>query len=190
MKKFLMIACICASIITAQKIDTLKSVSKDSVNIRALVQKQIDDARTKKVESSVKPVMQAKIEVPVMKNLQPKETANSLVNYLMTQPVQYKIYEVVSLAIICFVLLRRVIGNWGRKSKKNLKIKIGLMREEKVGGTKMNPKLAKIRKVLKNNLEIFKQDDQQMAKTARQLNVSQGELLLAARLKLFEMKKM
>jgi hypothetical protein len=65
-----------------------------------------------------------------------------------------------------------------------------MMREEKVGGAKVNPKMIKVRKFLKDNLEIFKQNDQQLAKTARQLNVSQGELLLAARLKIFEMKKM
>ncbi len=191
MKKFLIITLVCASMAVAQKVDSVYA-STDSINIKALVQKQIEDARNKKAEnfSDAQPVIQAKIEVPVIKSLQPKETSNTMISYLMSQPVQYKIYEVVSLIIIGFVLLRRIMKNYSKKSKKNLKIKIGLMREEKVGMTQTNPKLVKIRKVLKDNLEIFKQDDQQLAKTARQLNVSQGELLLAARLKFFEMKKM
>ena len=64
------------------------------------------------------------------------------------------------------------------------------MREERVGGSKENPKLAKTRRVLKENLELFKQSDGQIGKRARQLNLSKGELLLAARLKLYEVGKM
>ncbi|MDP2037823.1 MAG: hypothetical protein Q8L04_10605, partial [Ignavibacteria bacterium] len=71
-----------------------------------------------------------------------------------------------------------------------LKKKIGLMREEKVGGSKENPKLAKTRRVLKENFELLKQTDGQIGKRARQLNLSKGELLLAARLKLYEVGKM
>ncbi len=192
MKKIFLIVLAIGSFVTAQTIDTLNTATMDSVDIRALVQKQIEEARAKKVENflNVQPTAEAKIEVPVVKKVQPKEASNTLVDFFLNQPVHYMIYEVVSFFIVGFVLLRRTIKNFGKSSKKNLKIKIGLMREEKIGGAKVSPKLIKIRKLLKDNLEIFKQNDRQLARTARQLNVSQGELLLAARLKFFEMKKM
>ena len=44
--------------------------------------------------------------------------------------------------------------------------------------------------LLSENLELFKQSDGQIGKRARQLNLSKGELLLAARLKLYEVGKM
>jgi len=192
MKKIFLFVLVLGSLATAQTIDMLNFAIADSVDIKALVQKQIDEARAKQMVDSttIQPIVEAKIEIPLVKNIQTEEASSSLVGFLLRQPVQYLIYEVASFLIIGLVLLSRIIKNFGKNSKKNLKIKIGLMREEKVGGSKVNLKMIKIRKVLKDNLEIFRQDDQQLARTARQLNVSRGELLLAARLKIFEMKKM
>jgi hypothetical protein len=191
MRNVLFMLLVVGSLATAQIEDESKTASTDSVNVRAMVKKQIEDARAKKTNVYAnKPVEEARVTLPVVKNISVQESPNSTMTILMNQPVQYKIFGVLSLVIIGFVLIRRTIMNFGKSSKRNLKVKIGLMREEKVGGAKANPKMMKIRKVLKDNLDIFKQNDQQLAKTARQLNVSQGELLLAARLKFFEMKKM
>ena len=65
-----------------------------------------------------------------------------------------------------------------------------MMREEKIGSGKQNPKLIRIRKALKDKIEIFKRSEKQLSKTARQLNVAKGELMLAAKLKILEVEKM
>ena len=133
---------------------------------------------------------EVKITVPVMEEKPTVAESSFFFSFFAKLPFQYQLFILVSSGIVGFVIVRRIISTIAKNSNRNLKNRIGMMREEKVGGAKVNPKLLKIRKMLKDNLDIFKQNEKHLAKTARELNVSQGELLLAARLKFHEMKKM
>lgn len=179
--------------------DTIAFTSKDSIDIHAIVEKQIAAARERALNEILNPkpvVAETKKETVVAKtvkkeiNATKQANANPLITFILAQPWQYTVFALVSFFIIGFVLARRVIVSFTRSSKKVLKQKIGMMREEKVGGSKSNPKLAKTRKMLKDNLEIFQQANKQIDKKAKQMNLSKGELLLAARLKLYEVGKM
>ncbi len=196
MKKALAIIVLISTIGSAQKADTTAFASKDSIDLHALVDKQIAAAIEKQLQEKLNPkpivVVTNVVEKPakIEKGKSAQANANPFFDFIMTQPWQYKTFALISVIILGFVFIRRFILSFTRTSTKALKKKIGLMREERVGGSKENPKLAKTRRVLKENLELFKQSDGQIGKRARQLNLSKGELLLAARLKLYEVGKM
>ncbi len=194
MKKTLAIIVLVSTLGFAQKTDTTAFASKDSIDLHALVDKQIAAAIEKQLQEKLNPmpvVTETKtVAIEKVKPAPVQANANPFFDFIVTQPWQYKAFALISVLILGFVFIRRFILSFTSTSTKALKKKIGLMREEKVGGSKENPKLAKTRRVLKENFELLKQNDGQIGKRARQLNLSKGELLLAARLKLYEVGKM
>ncbi|MDP3582713.1 MAG: hypothetical protein Q8S39_12325 [Ignavibacteria bacterium] len=194
MKKILVLIVLVSSFSFAQKADTTAVAAKDSVDLQAIVGKQMAAAIEKQLQEKLNPkpvvTVTKAVEKPatIKKEKPAQANANLFYNFVLAQPWQYTAFALVSVLIIGFVFIRRFILSFTRTSTKTLKKKIGLMREEKVGGSKENPKLAKTRRVLKENLELLKQTDGQIGKRARQLNISKGELHLAARLKLYEVK--
>lgn len=196
MKKILALIVLVSSFSFAQKADTTAIAAKDSVDLQELVSKQMAAAMEKQLHEKLNPKPVAAVTkavekpVTIKKEKSTQANANPFYNFILAQPWQYTAFGLISVLIVGFVFIRRFILSFTRTSTKALKKKIGLMREEKVGGSKENPKLAKTRRVLKENLELLKQTDGQIGKRARQLNLSKGELLLAARLKLYEVGKM
>lgn len=193
---FVFISTICMAQTAA---DTIAFTPKDSIDIQAIVEKQIAAARERALNEKLNPkpvIAETKKEIVAAKtakkeiNVTKQATANPFITFISAQPWQYTVFALASFFIVGFVLARRIIVSFTRSSKKVLKQKIGMMREEKVGGSKSNPKLAKTRKMLKDNLEIFQQANMQIDKKAKQMNLAKGELLLAARLKLYEVGKM
>lgn len=196
MKKILAIIVFVSSLSIAQTVDTTSHASTDSIDLRAIVAKQIAAAIEKQQQAKLNPkpvvhktVVDAK-PYQIEKNNTNKANVNPFFSFITAQPWQYQAFALISILIIAVVFIRRVVLSFTRTSAKTLKKKIGLMREEKVGGSMGSPKLAKTRKTLKENLELLKQNDGQISRKARQLNLSKGELLLAARLKLYEVGKM
>lgn len=199
MKKILVILFFAACLNFAQTADSTNSASADSIDLHALVAKQIAAAMEKKENENLNPVQS---ENPIAvekkdtgKSVESKEyksiqaDAVPFVVSISAIPWQYKMFAMLTFMIIIFVFARRFALSFSKSSKKAFKKKIGLMREEKVGGSKENPKLVKARRTLKDNLEQLKNANGQISKRAKQLNISKGELLLAARLKLFEVGK-
>ena len=171
----------------------LSKLSADSVNIHAMVQKQISLALKKNTESKIisLPNVEEKLKVLVdNKNPVQAEPRQTFFNFILSQPLHYKLFTIGSFLIIFFIVLRRILTNLNRKSISALKNKIGMMREEKIGGGKQNLKLAGIRKTLKEKIEIFKRSEKHLSNRAKQLNVAKGELILAAKLKILEVEKM
>ncbi len=199
MKKYLTIMVLASSICLAQTVELSQTVSTDSIDLQSVVAKQMAVAIEKQLQDKLNPkpvdtypaVETKKIESVVEKQKEKPAHAEMLpfLSMLSTIPWQYKIFALVSIVIMGFVFTRRIVLTITRSSKKALKKKIGLMREEKVGGSKNNPKLVKVRKTLKDNLDILKHNDRQVSRKAKQLNISKGELLLATRLKLYEVGK-
>jgi hypothetical protein len=192
MKRAIIIIFLFVSLANAQKPDTLKSAGTESIDVRAMVQKQIENARNKKAEAVSVASLQLpeNIKVPAITEKPVTANSNFIFSFFVNLPFHYQLFILMSFGIVGFVVVNRIIATINKAANKNLKNRIGMMREEKVGGAKANPKLQKSRKLLKDNLEIFKQSEKHLAKTARELNIAQGELLLAARLKFYEMKKM
>jgi len=195
MKQFLFFFLVLSISINCQSTKTknLSDLSADSVDVHAMVQKQIILAMEKHTESKIDllPDSQEKIKVPP-DNVSPSysESKPAFLNFLFSQPLHYQLFTFGSFLILLYIALKRVLTNLRRKSVNTLTSKIEMMKEEKVGGGKLNPKLARIRKTLKEKIEIFKRSEKQMSKTAKQLNVSKGELILAAKLKMMEVENM
>lgn len=190
MKNYLIALLFFVSSNYAQSIDTLKFASNDSVDIQEIVQKQIKEALKKKslVHDNILQAKKVSLETESV-NETNKAELNLFSNYLNQLPLQYKIFLTISILIILFVLGRRSFLQFKRKSTKKFKERIALLREEKIGGSILNNKKRQIRLKLKDNPVTLRQTDNEIANNAKQLNISKGELLLAARLKLLEVSR-
>jgi hypothetical protein len=195
MKKYFLIIILFTSIVIAQDKNIVDNTNQqavqDTVRISDLVQQQIQKALEKQIaaKASVLPeTLPEKIKIPVESKIEPAQS-NLFLGYWINQPVHFKIFEIVSVLIVVFVSFRRIIQTFKKRSLKVLKQKISMLREEKVRSI-VNPKLQLSRQQLRGKEMVFMKSDRQISKTARELNISKGELLLAARLKLFEVGKM
>lgn len=182
----------------AQVADSVNFASNSAIDIKAIVQRQINDAMKKKSQPFVSTANEKDvISVPVkevMHKVENEKTNNAEINIFTKLveriPLQYKVYLFLSTAIIFGLMFRRSFLHFKKASIKKLKNRIALLREEKIGGSIVNPKKRKWRLKLKENLSAIKPSEIEIAKTAKQLNISKGELILAARLKLLEVNKM
>ena len=181
----------------AQVADSVNFASTDSINIRAMVEEQILNAMLKQSQPQVSTANEKDvISVPVKEvthKVENGKTNNAEINIFTRLfyriPLQYKVYLFLSTAILFGLIFRRSLLHFKKASIKKLKNRIALLREEKIGGSIVNPKKRKLRLELKENLSIIKPSEIEIAKTAKQLNISKGELILAARLKLLEVNK-
>lgn len=194
MKKFLIAALILFTAMTAksQTPDSLLNAAGDSVDIHAMVQKQIDEARQKQVldKNNQSRHIEQQASIAVESPAAKLTLAGNLIAVFKQIPINYKVYAGLSFLILFIIVIRRFITNMDRKSMKVLKEKIGMMREEKVGGAKTNSKQLKSRKELRSTSEVYSVSEEQLSRAARKMNLSKGELILAARLRFFEVKKM
>ncbi|MFH1194305.1 MAG: hypothetical protein V1720_01255 [bacterium] len=154
------------------------------VDIKALLQKQINEIREKEkapaapVKSNVKPVVQRKIETPKMN----KAEMNS---ELFSKSEILKAFILLEAALLAslFIMWRR--KNKSSDSQFNLKLKknIRLLREERLA-TIDDSRLSKIRTRL--NAQPIKVDDlgREIITKARKYSISKGEVHLAAKLKM------
>ena len=194
MKKILYTAIIFCFVMTAkgQSADSLLNAAGDSIDIHAMVQKQIDEARRKQSLALSIPVPLDGTQRDIaVETAEPKSSGENALLILFTRiPFIYKAYAAISFLIIVIIFGRRYLAGFNSKSLRSLKERIGLMREEKIGGSKSDAKLIESRKVLKSNPAVLNGSEDQLSKAARKMNLSKGELILAARLKFFEVKKM
>jgi hypothetical protein len=168
-----------------------KAVDKDSVNIRELVQAQIQNAIEKQTAASKVSGSSTKTESVDSSTPQEEQIASHglILGVIINQPLHMKIFEISSFLIITVLLSVRLVGAIQKKSLHVLKEKIAMLRNEKII-YKQDPKLQVIRKQLPNKDSIFNKSDKHISKAAKELKISKGELLLAARLRLFEVGKM
>jgi hypothetical protein len=185
MKSLLLFVLMSASLMIAQtkSVDSsFVSSIQDSICISDLVQQQIKIAREKQsiqTTAIINVAAKAEINQPINKEF---------IGFFSSLPLHIKIFLSLSIAILFTVLFRRTLLVLKKKSAQALKNKITMLREEKVV-VKTNSKLEEARKQLRNSKSIFETSEKHMSKTAKELNISKGELLLASRLKLFEIGK-
>jgi hypothetical protein len=187
MKKIFMSLVLLSSLLFAQTtaIDTSANVAQqDSSQINKMVRQQIENAKIKASAPGTSNNLNEKIKVPENNTAQIIQE-NNLILLIMNQPVHIKIFLVFVVVVLLTIIMRRTILAMSRRTKQVFKAKIAMIREEKVF-IEENPYLKSTREQLKGNKIIFNANEKQISKTAKEMNLAKGELLLAARLNLFE----
>lgn len=168
-------------------IDTTVAAKQDTISISDMVNKQIEIARLKSEFNSHSASVTPKVEEEVVEIVTVKaEPSNKLIELLVNIPIQYILFISFSSLIIFFVIGRRIMLSFKKRTKRALKKKISALREEKVI-TVANPKLQITRKKLKGR--IRENSIKSINKIAKELSISKGEVQLATRLKFFEVGK-
>ena len=225
MKKSLIFFFICAAALYGQV--------QDSVDIRAIVQKQIDAARERDrlakltlEEGEEKPVYYGP-ELPpeergvVFYGPQPlyygpelpqepspvntelliaEQEKKEAVKQIVTAPVMnkkntihsdnWKFYVLGGAALAAFVLVfaRRAWLGRSKKTGKKLKNNIRILREENIV-KREEPQLKSVRSKLLNSPVILNNHGKPLSEVAKELNIAQGEIILAAKIKSYELAK-
>jgi len=193
MNKVILFILIFSTLLNAQETSSNSislQITSDTLKISELVEKQIQSAREKQLQSrlsndhSISPL----ISVQKKSNIEQVHivSGNSIIQ---NQPLHIQLFWLCSIAVILFVLIRRVVFVIKRKSKQAFKHKIQLLREEKITSSPIT-KLQNSRRTLRNSDLVLKGSEKHISRTAKDLNISKGELVLAARLKLFEVGKL
>lgn len=188
------------------------SNTSDSINISLIVMEQIKQAKLKS-ELDAKQLTDAK-DTTIIANQVSSQTENNdsiiLTTQLPIKPegknemnaasimqtelkdsggIDSKVAILSGAAVIAigFISFRRI--KFSKKSGVNkLKKNINLMREEKfVRST--DKKLSQLRSKLRMNAEYFSMKENSVSAKAKGLNISKGELMLAAKIKSFELSE-
>jgi hypothetical protein len=193
MKKYLFVTVLFVySLLNAQDmlIDSC-SVDPDTICVNEMVLQQVEDAKVK--QDSLNKIFASASFINMVKSAeeanQIKKQANNqstIIGIAIALPVQYQIFIAVSLCIIGFIIVRRIILVFRKRSNKALKERIKVLREEKLIRME-NPKLQSSRKKLRGS--VIDGAAKNISKIAKDLNIAKGEVLLAARLKFFEAGK-
>lgn len=150
------------------------SSDAENVNIKEIVQKQIDEAKKKDNEQRTT----AKIEpVPVVKQHTKYVNVGETDNSLLGKIIVLSSFSTLLLSIVAY---RRKRKNKKVEGTNDLKTNVKLMREEKFIKP-IDPKLKKIRTSLCLNSKYLNNNDADITSTARKYNIAKSELILAAR---------
>lgn len=189
MKKFLTALLIITAVSAAPaQIQPADKLPADTVVIADLVQKQIAEARMRDSLKAAAPAVSQKAEIiyapPVKAELKKEESKNyfSFLNGISTEVI---ILVLFSFAMFLWIAYRRTIFYLKNRDKVQLKRNIMMLREERVPQKFGKRK----RKILKIASPAGSLNDTVLARKARELNITQGELLLASRIKNFETGK-
>lgn len=208
LKQFLLVENVHAQKIYLDSISVITdSNSGDSLIISSIVSKQIAEALLKQQQS---------IQNVIIETDSTNETAehkeNDSLNIAIVPPsvntgqnieskaggiqtvlenesgIDYRIALLSSAVLLAagIVSIRRI--KLSRKSLKGLKNNINLMREEKIVKP-ADKKLSQLRSKLKKSTEQLGSLDEAVSLTAKNLNIAKGELMLAAKIKSFELAK-
>ncbi len=168
------------------------TVSKsDSVNIKQLVASQIEYARKEQLSEKSRTKDAA---LPATKSVN-TVTGNIFFNNMPgSLNASYKIimkisfFGFISLMAALLIYLRRRHLYKDASINRSFKDNIKLLREEKLFAKK-NPKLSKLRKELGSSPATFNYSKERISKTAKEMNISKGEILLAAKIKAHEFNR-
>jgi len=163
----------------------------DSINISQIVAAQIKKAHDKMLTEQSKPQTVAphpekiKSEQAITHSL---ITLPSIINTLSSTKMKISMLAFASFFAALVVIVRRKRFSRIFKSRQALKNNIKLLREERIF-VKHNSKLSDVRNKLKNNPTLYSNSKERFSQVAKDLNISQGEILLAAKIKAHELGK-
>ncbi|MEW6194119.1 MAG: hypothetical protein AB1521_03065 [Bacteroidota bacterium] len=169
-----------------------KFIHPDSIKISDLVKQQVEEARLKarqkEEEYQQSKQYQARI-IPVNIAVPKKVLRKDSFGFFNSISAEVKIFLLISFLLILSVAARRYFINFKKKVKSQLKKKIAFIREENVI-VKKNRKKIRIRKLIARDKKLAHMTEKNMTRKAKELEISKGELILAARLKFLEYGKM
>jgi hypothetical protein len=182
----------------------------DSIDIKRMVDAQIESVRNKQIQDSIaflkdKNIQSASVKAVVLSHeaitLKPQsqktqwDTFFSYIKPIMQHvgtpnemTIKLSIMGGASFFASLLVYVRRKKLNTKKITKSDFKNGIKLIREEKVKDKKYD-KLSLIRNKLIGSTPAFQLSNDSVAKNARELKIAKGEIYLAARIKLQELKK-
>jgi len=182
-----------ADSVVTETVSQLQNNNIDSVNISQMVLSQIAAARKKETEKESKPVI--KVQAKKVKKAGNSWTSIFVKlrnNIPLSNDDFMKAVILIAFSVMVFVVvfLRRIKNRLHKSDKKekssdNLKKNISILREEKPLKIKYKKKLKLIRSKLSKNYSMNPTNDS-LTRTARELNIAKGEVLLAARIKAHE----
>ena len=169
-------------------------IAVDSVNIREMVLEQIAAAKKKMLEEKESATrIQLNNEKRALKKNSNEEAlsiSDKIMEFLYKANKDFARVAILAgstFLVFGTVLIRRVKIKKRSIRRKKLVKNINSIREEKVI-VKDDPKLKEVRAKLKNNPEHFEEENS-FGETAKELNISKGELVLAAKIKSYELSK-
>ncbi|MEG8945576.1 hypothetical protein [Rosettibacter firmus] len=165
------------------------TITGDSINVKSIVEQQILAAKLKMEQEKLeKNNINNSYEVNVsnVPAFKPKKT---LVQLFLNLSFEVKLLLIFSFFLFLLIAIRRIILKVQKKAKQGLKNKIKLLREEKVI-SKVEDKKSKSRRTLIHDLPLNRLTEKNITKKAKELKISKGELMLAARLKYLEYERM
>jgi len=165
----------------------------NSVNVKKIVQQQIEEARKKEQASKqkkVEPITTTKSEnkeVPITSShkksyVKSEPLLTTITNFLMknTEIIKYSVLAFFSVVILSFVAVRRTKHNNEPEVKKDFKTNIQLVREEKFIKP-IDPDLKKIRTNLCLTSKYLNTSEQLVTQTAKKYSLAKTEIMLAAK---------
>jgi hypothetical protein len=160
-----------------------------NINISSIVAAQIKQAHKKQLDERQKKktaVAQTLKVKPVKAETHSLITLPNFFNKLSDTGMKVLILLFASIIAASVVFIRR--KKYSRKSTTNqtLKNNIKLLREERIF-VKQNPKLSDVRNSLGSSPSLYNNGRESILKVARELNISQGEIFLAAKIKAHEL---
>jgi len=170
---------------------------QDSINVMAMLQTQIDEARERELRGEIKSSFNEpyyKKETKDVKKVSEVENINYsneesfFTLYKDPSAFKYFLLTAFSIFVISGVFIRRRVNKKSNLFKKELKEKIKSVREENSLPT-FNPELKTIRSKLMNTpeQELF---EKTITAKARELKIGKGELILAAKIKSYQMAQL
>jgi hypothetical protein len=140
-----------------------------------------DSAALVKAEKEKQLALQKIITAPVsIAKETPKSSSGSL----------WKLYLIGGVSVIAFsfVFVRRLLQRGPKNQVKTIKNNIRIIREESLV-KRDQPQLKALRSKLVNSPVILNNHGKPLAAVAKELNISQGEIILAAKIKSYELAK-
>lgn len=158
----------------------------DSVNIAQIVASQVEAARKKEELNNYTQVADVKTQIPKSNNLGLLNIYKEIESRLsIPEDVMMKASILISASFLSTAVIfvrRRKMKRKKQPANKNLKDNIKSLREEKIQ-IKGNSKLSSVRNRLTENATAYNLNQEDASRTAKKLNISTEEILLAQRLK-------
>ncbi|HUX60649.1 MAG TPA: hypothetical protein VMV32_05010 [Ignavibacteriaceae bacterium] len=158
----------------------------DSVNIAQMVASQVEAARKKEELNTYTQVADVKTQIPKSNNLGLLNIYKEIESRLsIPEDVMMKASILISASFLSTAVIfvrRRKMKRKKQPANKNLKDNIKSLREEKIQ-IKGNSKLSSVRNRLTENATAYNLNQEDASRTAKKLNISTEEILLAQRLK-------
>lgn len=169
--------------ITGNKNISNPEKSSDSVDVRALLQSQIDIAREKEKEEELK-INQSNSRITSNEIKTPPKNLSSFDLFSNILFIKAGVIMLFAVSTFSYIFFRRRRIRNKKDFNKIFKKNINLIRAEKLFSKEDNPALNSLRNQLVENESITSRS---ISSKAKELHISKGELILASKIKSYQL---